>query len=447
MRSLPGVSAPCSHAHTSSGCFTYGLAPRLSALLRPGVRVARAPRCHFAHGTSSSTSGGARADGGATISAGWGSTRGGDPLIELLQQQSLQAPTIQVPRPAGSRPGSGGGGQHEQSSGAARAAAPPPPGPTLASILAADDAATAAGGRAAAAAGGRPPRPADMPFGEMYRRLTSFRARFGAAHVPRRCFDAPALGEWVRWLRRRRVEGRLTQWQVDRLDLLDFQWALPDAEAKWHHMFHTLRRYRAVHGDTLVSPRYGDRDEYDWVILGRWLQRQAKLFAKQRLPEARRRMLEAIGVTLRVPRRAVARCAALRGLNVHERRLQRRRWRDADRAAAAAAAGERAAARAAAADAAGAEAELWERRREVLRDATPSAARVARYAGGPAAQQARERREQQPQQGQERQQQEQQGQQQEQGQQQAVLHGSNRRLRGRRRHLSRQELWEQRRGG
>jgi hypothetical protein len=34
-------------------------------------------------------------------------------------------------------------------------------------------------------------------------------------------------------------------------------------------MFHTLRRYKAVHGDTLVSPKYGDKDEYDWVVLGR----------------------------------------------------------------------------------------------------------------------------------------------------------------------------------
>jgi len=50
---------------------------------------------------------------------------------------------------------------------------------------------------------------------------------------------------------------------------LGLQWRTPDSEAKWHHMFHTLRRYRAVHGDTEVSPGYANRDEHDWVILGR----------------------------------------------------------------------------------------------------------------------------------------------------------------------------------
>lgn len=35
-------------------------------------------------------------------------------------------------------------------------------------------------------------------------------------------------------------------------------------------MFHTLRRYKAVTGDTLVAPRHRDADDYDFVVLGRW---------------------------------------------------------------------------------------------------------------------------------------------------------------------------------
>ena len=92
-------------------------------------------------------------------------------------------------------------------------------------------------------------------------------------------------------------------------------------------------------------------------------------------------MLAAVGVTLRLPKRLLRRCAALRGLNAHERRLQRRRWRDADRSeradAAALCAGWRAEAEAAEA----AEEGLRQRRAELLEAAARAAARRARLRG------------------------------------------------------------------
>ncbi len=150
-----------------------------------------------------------------------------------------------------------------------------------------------------------------------------------------------------------------------RLDALGFRWSLTDAEAKWHHMFHSLRRYRAAHGDVAVAPDYVNRDEYDWMVAARWLKRQARLYAKQKLPEERQKLLASLGVTLRLPRRLLGRYATLRGLNVHERKLQRRRWRDADMAEAEGRRAARAAARAAAAGRRAEARELEERRRGV----------------------------------------------------------------------------------
>lgn len=58
--------------------------------------------------------------------------------------------------------------------------------------------------------------------------------------------------------------------QVDRLELLGFEWAMSDAQAKWVNMYHQLRRFKAVHGHTRVPPGYRNSEEPGWEILARW---------------------------------------------------------------------------------------------------------------------------------------------------------------------------------
>lgn len=156
-----------------------------------------------------------------------------DPLIALLEQQALQQPTVQLPAAstAPDRP-------QQQANRLAPAAA------DLLSHITNDDAGafdeynndeegessrmqewgsqeqlqdrelhTAA---ARAGVGGGQLHPSQMNFEMMYRQLAAWRARFGVCHVPRYCFDAAGLGAWVRWLRKRKVEGQLPQWQLDR---------------------------------------------------------------------------------------------------------------------------------------------------------------------------------------------------------------------------------------
>ncbi|KAF8067197.1 hypothetical protein HT031_002244 [Scenedesmus sp. PABB004] len=221
-------------------------------------------------------------------------------------------------------------------------------------------------------------RPSRMAFDAMLARLAAWRAAHLSAHVPRHCFDAPELGAWVRAQRKAHRDGALEAWKVERLNELGFEWEVSDQDAKWHHTYHQLRRYRLLHGSTAVDPRHGRADATDWRVVARWLDRQARLLAKRKLSEQRRAMLAQLGVTLRVPRRLLARTAALQGLNGTERRQLRKRWRAADRAAAAAA--RDAAAADAEADAARARqaAEVVARRAALLQ--------AAREAAGPAQQ-------------------------------------------------------------
>ena len=174
--------------------------------------------------------------------------------------------------------------------------------------------------------------PARMTFEAMYHCLDAWQRQHLTCHVPHRCFDAPALGAWVRWLRSAREGRRLEQWKVDRLDRLGFEWKLSPLDAKWHALLHQLRRFKEVHGHVDVPWDYEDEHHPEWAAVGRWLRRQGQLMAKGLLAQRKQDMLGVLGVRLAVDTRLAARYVRLQGLNGHERKLLRRRWK-AQRAA------------------------------------------------------------------------------------------------------------------
>ena len=57
-------------------------------------------------------------------------------------------------------------------------------------------------------------------------------------------WDNPVLGTWVHRMRRDFKNKLLPQWQIDKLDLLQFPWKVDQISAKWHHNFHEARRYK-----------------------------------------------------------------------------------------------------------------------------------------------------------------------------------------------------------
>lgn len=53
------------------------------------------------------------------------------------------------------------------------------------------------------------------------------------------------------------------------LNALGFEWELTDQEAKWHHLYHQLRRYRTLYGTTDIDTTHSSLDGCDWRIVAR----------------------------------------------------------------------------------------------------------------------------------------------------------------------------------
>lgn len=82
----------------------------------------------------------------------------------------------------------------------------------------------------------------------MYRQLEDFHRAWGTCLVPRFLFDDPKLGRWVNHLRRIHRTKGIKTWQRRQLEALNFEFEVSQWDSQWHHLFHELRRYKALHG-------------------------------------------------------------------------------------------------------------------------------------------------------------------------------------------------------
>lgn len=89
-------------------------------------------------------------------------------------------------------------------------------------------------------------------------------------------FDAPVLGAWVWRLRYDRKRGQLETWKVDLLNQLGFEWSPSQLEARWHAMYHTLRRYKALYGHTNMPRDYRDPRDAQLTALPAWVAKQVR---------------------------------------------------------------------------------------------------------------------------------------------------------------------------
>jgi hypothetical protein len=229
----------------------------------------------------------------------------------------------------------------------------------------------------------------------MLARLSAWRALHGTSHVPRRVHDAADLGEWLWAQRRARRKKELPSWLEQALDALGADWR-PTAEAsRWHAAYHAARRALEV-GVGLGGEGFEEEEEEEWAagaaaafpggwraarafaaaggatnnsssnqdhrdplhdLARSWLRQQGELLLASSPGLAphhgaaataaeRRGMLRRLAalaaaaaadgggssLEVRARRSAVADAAAMAGLNAHERKLERRRRRDAEKA-------------------------------------------------------------------------------------------------------------------
>jgi len=140
-----------------------------------------------------------------------------------------------------------------------------------------------------------------MDFDVMVTQLQEWKDKYYTCHVPRKVHDASVLGEWVHRIRRKYKKKLLEEWQIRKLNELNFEWKVHQLDARWYSLYHHLRRYKAKHATVEIPEGFDDPSEPNWMEASRWMERQHKLFFKQKLSPHKVRLLKDMGVALDKP--------------------------------------------------------------------------------------------------------------------------------------------------
>ena len=123
--------------------------------------------------------------------------------------------------------------------------------------------------------------------------LETFIKENGHARVPAgSVVDGVNLGVWVSNLKSRYKAGRIPQEQISRLENSHPTWAWTLLDQQWEEFYEQLIEYKREHGNCNVASKGQTKKER---ALYEWINSQRKRFKTDRLPEARKGRLEAIG--------------------------------------------------------------------------------------------------------------------------------------------------------
>lgn len=124
---------------------------------------------------------------------------------------------------------------------------------------------------------------------EMFDTLCNFVQETGHARVrDKSTFHGVKLGTWVAVQRRRKVEGTITQDQVQRLEELT-RWSWNPIEDDWHETYQALLSYLKTNGHIKPSSRNSKESE-----LSQWIGVQRTSYKHQKISQERITLLEAI---------------------------------------------------------------------------------------------------------------------------------------------------------
>ena len=121
---------------------------------------------------------------------------------------------------------------------------------------------------------------------EMFQKLESVQAEFGHCNVPYRWVEDPAFGKWVHSQRKSRLDGKLTEGQITRLDDLGFE--LNVAMVRWKEKHAEVMEFIDIH-------RYsGIPDSADYRRLYTWVTSQRLKLRRGELDDEQARLLDAV---------------------------------------------------------------------------------------------------------------------------------------------------------
>ena len=104
--------------------------------------------------------------------------------------------------------------------------------------------------------------------------------------------DDVNLGVWVSNLKSRYKAGRISQEQISRLENSHPTWAWTLLDQQWEEYFELLLDFKQKNGNGNVGSKGQTKEER---ALYEWVNTQRKRSKQDKLPEARRSRLEAIG--------------------------------------------------------------------------------------------------------------------------------------------------------
>ena len=130
----------------------------------------------------------------------------------------------------------------------------------------------------------------DAQWMEQYKELQRYYEQNGHSNAPQ---SVGSLGRWVRRQRTAYKGGRLPEYRIQLLDVLEFDWNPTESiRQSWDDNFRLLLQYRDEFG-TLNVPQ---KEKYQGKALGTWLAKQRLLHRKGALEPEREAKLTAAGL-------------------------------------------------------------------------------------------------------------------------------------------------------
>lgn len=128
------------------------------------------------------------------------------------------------------------------------------------------------------------------PWDDYYKALAQFHKEQGHCNVQQHFQTDPSLVYFVK--KQRRDRDNLSKEQLDKLNDIDFNWETrtEKQERIWHEKYQQLVEYKHQNGDCDCPTRYLPN-----LSLGRWVDRQRRLFKNGDLAKERVDLLEGIG--------------------------------------------------------------------------------------------------------------------------------------------------------
>jgi superfamily II DNA or RNA helicase len=116
--------------------------------------------------------------------------------------------------------------------------------------------------------------------------LKLFQSEHGHCRITR--ILMPNLGSWFAAQRRSYILGKLSNYQILKLESLGFEW--DPLDAKWEHYFSILKDFKATHGHCRVPARWNVDPKF-----ASWVSTQRIFFSKGKLSPQRIARLESLG--------------------------------------------------------------------------------------------------------------------------------------------------------